>query len=182
MNSTSIEFEQTDEGICVVHDAMERGRVGEETRPRLRGLIPVQCERESRTIMQDGKRRGFVERSGKAALPKKLQLTVLEEKLVCKVEGPILVYSRDPCTKITGTRRGNLSKPPTAPKGNIRMSKDNCAFEVRVEFKKKTLSPTLKDNREEIRQTFAFIEARTRAKTRTRKIAAKRAARLTSQK
>ncbi|XP_052258080.1 uncharacterized protein LOC127862862 isoform X2 [Dreissena polymorpha] len=84
-----------------------------------------------------------------------------------------------------GTRRGKLSKPPTAPKGNIRMSEDNCAFEVRVEFQKKTLSPTLKDNRlleEEIRQKFAFIEERTRAKTRTRKIAAKRAARLTSQK
>ncbi|KAH3697493.1 hypothetical protein DPMN_084995 [Dreissena polymorpha] len=45
------------------------------------------------------------------------------------------------------TRRGKLSKPPTAPKGNIRMSEDNCAFEVRVEFQKKTLSPTLKDNR-----------------------------------
>ncbi|KAH3697466.1 hypothetical protein DPMN_084968 [Dreissena polymorpha] len=31
-----------------------------------------------------------------------------------------------------GKRRGNLSKPPTAPKGNIRVSEDNCAFEVRV--------------------------------------------------
>ncbi|KAH3697534.1 hypothetical protein DPMN_085036 [Dreissena polymorpha] len=63
------------------------------------------------------------------------------------VEGPILVYSRDPCKKIMGKRRGNFSKPPTAPKGNIRVSEDNCAFEVRVEFQKKTLSPTLKDNR-----------------------------------
>ncbi|KAH3840007.1 hypothetical protein DPMN_113448 [Dreissena polymorpha] len=64
------------------------------------------CDWKSRTIMKDAKRRRFVESSGEAALPKKMQLTVLEDKCPkqscseCKVEGSIPVHSRDPCKKM----------------------------------------------------------------------------------
>ncbi|KAH3734654.1 hypothetical protein DPMN_041094 [Dreissena polymorpha] len=40
------------------------------------------CDWKSRTIMKDVKRRRFMESSGEAALPKKLHLSVLEEKVV----------------------------------------------------------------------------------------------------
>ncbi|KAH3696530.1 hypothetical protein DPMN_083995 [Dreissena polymorpha] len=36
-------------------------------------------------------------------------------------------------------------EPPAAPEVNIRLTKDGCAFEVRVEIEKKPLLPTLKD-------------------------------------
>ncbi|KAH3780581.1 hypothetical protein DPMN_158399 [Dreissena polymorpha] len=43
------------------------------------------CDWKGRTIMKDGKRRRFMESSGVAALPKKLHLSVLEEKLLSLV-------------------------------------------------------------------------------------------------
>ncbi|KAH3752149.1 hypothetical protein DPMN_186761 [Dreissena polymorpha] len=49
------------------------------------------CDWKSRTIMKDGKRRRFMESSGEAALPKKLHLSVLEEKLLSLVPKSRLV-------------------------------------------------------------------------------------------
>ncbi|XP_052258010.1 uncharacterized protein LOC127862777 isoform X2 [Dreissena polymorpha] len=72
-------------------------------------------------------------------------------------------------------------EPPAAPEVNIRLTKDGCAFEVRVEIEKKPLLPTLKDRipllEEEMRLRLASIEARKRAERRARNTATKRAVR-----
>ncbi|XP_052226719.1 nuclear apoptosis-inducing factor 1-like isoform X1 [Dreissena polymorpha] len=60
------------------------------------------CDWKSRTIMKDAKRRRFVESSGEAALPKKMQLTVLEDKLLSLV----------PKTKLFGVQGGGIDTGP----------------------------------------------------------------------